>query len=303
MDPGFDILYLANHKTTQIFSCLIFKMKSANAPLRKSKRRRIFRWIKVIVLLYCLIGIALYYLQDYILFHPEPLSKKYKYQFLEKHDEINIFFNKQTTLNVIRFKTNDSLPKGVVLYFHGNRKNIGWYARYAENFTKNGYEIWMLEYPGFGKSTGKFIEREIYEYALQLYKLARTNYPPENIIIYGKSLGTGIAAELASVRDCKYLVLETPYYSMTSLVAHYFPVYPVNQMLHYHFPSNKYLQNVTAPVIIFHGTDDGVVPYSNSKRLKSVLKPTDEYVTIEGGSHNNLNDYPLFHQKLDSLLR
>ena len=266
------------------------------------KKKTIFRRIKILVLAYCIIGIAFYYSQDYILFHPEALSKKHKYQFSEKHDEVNIPFNKETILNVIRFKTNDSIPKGVVLYFHGNRKNIGWYAKYAGNFTKNGYETRMLEYPGFGKSTGKFAEQELYEYALQLYKLARTKYKPAEIIIYGKSLGTGIASELASVRDCKYLILETPYYSMTSLVAHYFPVYPVKQMLHYHFPTNEYLKEVTAPIIIFHGTDDGVVPYSNSEKLKEVLKPSDIYIKIEGGSHNNLNDYPLFHQKLDSVL-
>ncbi|MBS1949016.1 MAG: alpha/beta fold hydrolase [Bacteroidetes bacterium] len=266
-------------------------------------KRKVFRWIKMVVLAYCLIGIALYYLQDQILFHPEPLSKKYKYQFTEKHDEINIPINQTINLNVIRFSTSDPVPKGVVLYFHGNRKNIGWYAQYADNFTKNGYETWMLEYPGFGKSTGEFTEQGLYGYALQLYKLARTKYNPQHIIIYGKSLGTGIAAELASVRDCKYLILETPYYSMTSLAAHYFPVYPVNKMLHYHFPSNEFVKNVTAPIVIFHGTGDGVVPYSNSIKLKALLKPQDEYVTIDGGSHNSLNDYPLFHEKLDSLLK
>ena len=74
-------------------------------------------------------------------------------------------------------------------------------------------------------------------------------------------------------------------------------------MLHYHFPNNEYLQNVTAPIIIFHGTDDGVVPYSNASMLKEVLKTNDEFVTIENGSHNNLNDFPIFHQKLDSLMK
>jgi alpha-beta hydrolase superfamily lysophospholipase len=271
-------------------------------PVNKAKRK-FFRWLKIIVLVYSVIGISLYYLQDYILFHPEPMSRATKYQFDNKYDEINIPYNKETTLNIIRFKTTDSIAKGVVLYLHGNRKNIAWYAKYAGNFTSKGYEIWMLDYPGFGKSTGKFAEQDLYGYALQLYKLARTKYKPAAIIIYGKSLGTCLASQLASVRDCKYLILETPCYSMTSLVAHYFPFYPVSRMLHYHFPTNEYLKEVTAPVIIFHGTDDGVVPYSNAKKLIPVLKQTDEFVTIDGGSHNDLNNFPLFHQKLDSLLK
>jgi hypothetical protein len=266
-------------------------------------KKILFRWLKLGLLLYCILGIGLYYLQDYILFHPEPLAKNYKYPFAQKHEEINIPYDGTTILNVVRFKTADSVPKGVVLYFHGNRKNIGWYARNAKNFTEKGYEIWMLEYPGFGKSTGKFAEMELYSYALQLYKLARVHFDPSLIIIYGKSLGTGIAAELASIRDCKYLILETPFYSMTSLVSHYFPIYPVSRILHYRFPSYDYLKSVTAPIIIFHGTDDGVVPYSNALKLKPFLKPFDEFITIPGGSHNDLNAFALYHQVLDSLLK
>jgi len=160
----------------------------------------------------------------------------------------------------------------------------------------------MIDYPGFGKSTGKLTEQRLYDCALQLYKLARSKYKPSQIIIYGKSMGTCIAAELAALRDCKYLILETPYYSMTSLVSHYFPIYPVGRMLHYHLPTNEYLPQVTAPIIIFHGTADGVIPYSNAKKLKPLLKKDDEFVTIEGGSHNDLNEFPIIKTKIDSLL-
>ncbi len=267
-------------------------------------KKIIFRWIKIIVLIYILAGIILYCLQDRILFHPVALDKHTRYAFANSLTaDIIIPYDKETELNIIQFShQKDTVAKGVVLYFHGNRKNIDWYAKYVSNFTKSGYEVWMMDYPGFGKSTGIFTEQRLYDYALQLYKLARVKYRPGEIIIYGKSLGTGIAAQLASVRECRYLVLETPYYSMVSLVAHYFPVYPVNRMLHYHFPINEYIEKVTAPVIIFHGTDDGVIPYANAKRLMPLLKNNDEFVTIPGGSHNDLNDFPLFHRKLDSLL-
>jgi pimeloyl-ACP methyl ester carboxylesterase len=269
---------------------------------RTSKRKIIFRWVKVAVLLYAVIGIALYYLQDYILFHPVSQEKNKRYDFSYPHRDINVQYNKEITLNIIQFNARDSVPKGVVLYFHGNRKNISWYAKYSVNFTNKNYEVWMIDYPGFGKSTGKFNEQHLYDFALQLYKMARTKYDPANIIIYGKSMGTGIAAELASIRDTKYLILETPYYSMTSLISHYFPVYPIKRMIHYHLPTNEFLQKVTAPIIIFQGTDDGVVPYSNAEQLKSVLKRNDEFVVINNGRHNNLNNFPLFHKVLDSLL-
>jgi pimeloyl-ACP methyl ester carboxylesterase len=262
-----------------------------------------FRWLKLVIIIYCAIGIAFYYLQERILFHPQALSKDAKYNFSHPYTELNIPYDHETNLNIVEFKVPDSSVKGVVLYFHGNRNNISWYEKYVTNFTKRNYEVWMVDYPGFGKSTGKFTEQKVYEYALQLYILARARFKPSGIVIYGKSLGSCIASQLASVRDCKYLILETPCYSMTSLVSHYFPVYPVNQMLHYHFPNNEFLKTVTAPVIIFHGTEDWMVPYRNALRLEEVLKPHDEFVTIQGGSHNDLNDFPVFHQKLDSLLK
>ena len=267
-----------------------------------SRKKKIFRWIKVLVLLYAVIGILLYYLQDYFLFHPASLTKDNKYDFAYPHQEINIPYNSETNINIIQFKTKDSVPKGVVLYFHGNRKNISWYAKYSPNFTNSNYEVWMIDYPGFGKSTGKFTEQHLYDCALQLYKLARAKYDPSKIIIYGKSMGTGIASQLASVRDSKYLILETPYYSMTSLISHFFPIYPIGRIIHYHFPTYQFLQKVTAPIIILHGTDYGIVPLSNAEQLRSALKKDYEFILLKNGIHNNLNDFPLFHQKLDSLL-
>jgi fermentation-respiration switch protein FrsA (DUF1100 family) len=68
-------------------------------------------------------------------------------------------------------------------------------------------------------------------------------------------------------------------------------------------PTFEYLPKVNAPITIFHGTNDGVIPYRNANKLKKVLKEKDQFITIEGGWHNNLNDYPLFHQKLDAILQ
>jgi fermentation-respiration switch protein FrsA (DUF1100 family) len=80
-------------------------------------------------------------------------------------------------------------------------------------------------------------------------------------------------------------------------------MYPADQMTKYHFPTYQYFEKITAPVTIFHGTDDGVIPYSNAKRLIKIAKSGAELITLEKGKHNNLNDFPLFHQKLDSILQ
>lgn len=268
----------------------------------RTQKNKWKRWIKLILIVYIITGIAIYFLQDMIMFHPVQLKHDEKYNFSEPHKEVNIPINDQSNLSVVQFTTKDSLPRGVVLYFHGNKRNISWYARFAPYFTKHNYEVWMIDYPGYGKSTGKFDEQTLYAWAKLVYKLARSRYAADSIIIYGKSLGTGIAAQLASTSNCKRLVLETPYYSMTSMVRRYFFMYPVDWMIHYKIPTWQYLQHVEVPVTIFHGTDDGLIPYGNCERLKKELKKGDEFITIENGGHNDLFTFPQTVSKLDSLL-
>ena len=162
---------------------------------------------------------------------------------------------------MIKFFPVDSVRRGVVVYFHGNRENIERYAKFANNFTKHGYEVWMEDYPGFGKSTGERTEKKLYEQALQIQKMAAAKYGKDSIIIYGKSLGTGIAAYVAAGSDNQRLILETPYYSIPSLFGCYAPIYPTGSMSTYQIPTYKYLQDVHYPVTIFHGTKDDVIPY------------------------------------------
>lgn len=272
------------------------------------KRKKIYRWLKIIIIVYCSIGITLYYLQEKFLFHPEKLSAAYVYHFSQidsgkvHFEELNIPFSNTDTVNMVKFFPADSMRKGVVVYYHGNMENIERYAKFAANFTKHGYEVWMEDYPGFGKSTGKRTEDILYKEALQVQKMAASKYGKDSIIIYGKSLGTGIAAYVASQSNNKMLILETPYYSIPSLFSCYAPIYPTSLMSTYKIPVYKYLADVNYPITIFHGSNDAVIPYRNAARLKTVLKPTDAFISIKDGTHHNLNDFDLMKQKLDSLL-
>ena len=266
-------------------------------------RKKVFSWIKIILLIYAVIGIALFYLQDKILFHPQKLEAGYQYKFKGRFEEINIPFNEIDTMNLVKFSP-DSVPlKGVVIYYHGNMKNIAHYANFVVPFLKSGYEVWIEDYPGFGKSTGEITEKKLYEQALQVKKLADAKYSSDSIIIYGKSLGTGIAASVAGRSKNKMLILETPYYSIPSLFSSYAFMYPNEQMSNYKIPTYTFLSEVASQVIIFHGTGDGVIPYRNARKLLSVLKPTDKFITVEGASHNNVNTNPQYYSVMDSLLK
>lgn len=269
----------------------------------ESRNRKVWKWVKIIIAIYIIGGVAFYFLQDYILFRPVTLKKDHAYDFPEKHKEVNIPVSEKSNLNIVQFLPADTVSKGVVLYFHGNKKNISWYAKYAPYFTRNGYEVWMIDYPGFGKSTGKFTEQILYDWSGYMYNFARSRLSADSIIIYGKSMGTGIAAQLASIQPCKKLLLETPYFDYPSVIKQYLPIYPIDWMLHYKIPTHRYIKNVNAPVTIFHGTDDDVIRYNNAERLKPFLKPGDEFITIKDGRHNDLYKFKETTNKLDSLLK
>lgn len=260
------------------------------------------RFMKIFAVIYCVTGLAIYLLQEYIILRPVKLSRDYHFRFGLPFNELNIPYDSKTNINIVQFPTTNKNTRGVLLYFHGNRTNISRYEKFVPYYTKSGYEVWMIDYPGYGKSTGTFSENLVYEWSLIMYRLARTKFSPDRIVIYGKSLGTGIAAQLASVRNCRFLVLETPYYSMPAVIGYYAPVFPVDRMIRLQFPTYKYLPKVTDPVIIFHGTNDRTIAYRNSIKLKPFLKPNDKLYTLKGGKHNNLYTFPEVPRVIDSLL-
>lgn len=250
---------------------------------------------------YLVAGVVLYFVQDKLLFHPEVLPVNYQYKFEVPFQEMLIPVNKKVKLSAVLFKAEK--PRGMVLYFHGNSANINRYAKHMPDFTRNGYDVLIMDYREFGKSTGRLTEEALYEDALLMYRVARTRFAPHQIVIYGKSLGTGIAAQLASVRDCRRLILETPYHSIGDVAAEAAPIYPYSLLLNFSLPTYRYLPKVTAPVVMFHGTADETVPYASGKKLKESLKPGDTLFTIRGGKHDNLSEYPFYQQKLDSVLQ
>lgn len=245
------------------------------------------RLIKIILIAYACIGIAAYYLQDKVLFHPEPLPSDYTFQFDISFTEMNIPVNQEDTVSLISFHP-PGRSKGTLIYYHGNMKNIEYYFPQIKDLVARGYEVWVPDYPGYGKSRGGRTEKKMLDQAMLVYKKAASVTSPDSIIIYGKSLGTGIAAYVASNASPRLLILETPYYSIPELFRFYLPVYPVKQMSNYQIPTYLFLQSVSSRVIMFHGTEDEVIPFKNAVKLEKFMKPGDLFIPIKGGRHNNL---------------
>ena len=99
-------------------------------------RRLVVRWLKVFIILYCLIGIIVYSVQDYLILLPTPLPANYSYDFDDPFKEVNLRYDDKSNINIIQFQSADTVTKGVVLYFHGNRKNISRYRRFFDEHCK-----------------------------------------------------------------------------------------------------------------------------------------------------------------------
>lgn len=268
--------------------------------MMKKPSRKMITTLYLIIFLYIIIGLLLFRFQKKFTFRPTKLPDSYQYEFSGAFKEFNLPLNDTDRLNMVWLKT--ERPKGVVIYFHGNTGNIVSASRSAVHFLRSHFDVLELDYPGYGKSTGPNSELDLYHDALEAYKLARSYYPGDSIVLYGKSLGTAMASYVASKEPCRALVLECPFYSYDRLVSRYVPIYPVRWMLQYHFPVYQYIQHTRAPVLIFHGKKDEVIPFRQSRKLKAFLKPGDRYIAFPEGQHNDLTAQPGYQEALDSLL-
>lgn len=266
----------------------------------RKKTRKIVYPILLVIVLFLLAGLILQRNQRMLIFRPTKLSKSFQFHFDRPFKEFNIPIADSSYLNMLLIQAED--PKGIVIYFHGNTGNMATQSGHIPIFLQHHYDVLMMDYPGFGKSTGPNSELDLYNDGLVSYQLAKNYFPADSIIIYGRSLGTAIAAELASKQACKMLILESPFYSMDDLAKRYFPFYPVSYLLRYHFPIYHFVPRVKSTVIIFHGKEDKIVRYKESVKLKPLLKNGDKYITLENGSHNMLYKHPLYRSTMDSLL-
>lgn len=242
------------------------------------------------------------YLLKKALFRPVRLAADYRFEFSEPFEEIFFATQDGERLNALFFPAPASRKRGVVLYFHGNRDNLQRWGAMHRDFTSLGYDFMAPDYRGYGKSTGEPDEKRYYADARLMYKWLQKKYRSEDIVLYGRSLGSGMASYLAAHVSARLVILETPFDNIRGLLSSYLrystsPIEPA-----FLFPNHEFLCKATLPVLIFHGTRDRVVPYASAANLKACLKAGDEFVTIEGGSHNNLPEFEKYKERLKQWL-
>ncbi len=256
----------------------------------------------VIVIIYIVISIALYYLQDYALFKPEKLPEDFQFYYdNQETKEYNLTTRDGAVINGLRFFPKGE-SKGIVLYLKGNSKSIKGWGKFAVDFTRHDYNVLMVDYRGFGKSTGRRSQKNIKRDMQVVYNKIKEQTTEDRIILYGRSLGSGFATKLASTNNPKMLILDAPYYSLTKVTARYMPFMPLSVLMKYPLPTYKWLKYVQCPIHIIHGTNDKLIPYKSSLKLSKINPKLTKLHSVIGGGHKNLNNFEAYHTMLDDIL-
>lgn len=237
---------------------------------------------------------VVYIFQDQFVFQGKPLPQDFRFDFGQPFEEHFIKVSHHDSLHAIFFKT-DADARGLILYFHGNSDNLHRWGTYAVDFTSLGYDVLMIDYRGYGKSSGQPGETIFYEDAQRVYDWARDHIPHFKLVIYGRSLGAAVASNLAANNRAALLFLETPFDELRAAL--------YGMPARYTFSNQETIPDVTCRIVIVHGTNDWVVPLRSALRLKPLLKPGDSFVVIDGGGHNDLRHYELYQETLRAALR
>ena len=218
------------------------------------------------------------------IFPPSPLNKNYTFHFKGKFEEIPLKTPDSIRLNAILFHADSS--KGVIFYLHGNNGALDKWGEIAPIYTRLHYDIFMLDYRGYGKSEGKIKnEKQLYNDVQFAYDLVKILYSEKKIIILGYSIGTEPATMLAATNHPEKLILQAPYYSLSDAVHFLDPSLDTTQMP-FQFNTYTYLPKVSCPIVIFHGDADKTFYYGSSKKLKTFFKPGDELITLKAAGHD-----------------
>lgn len=257
----------------------------------------VFQILISILLIYIVVMILSFFFQDRLIFLSNKLKEDHHFEFEQSYEEYNIDVAQDVKINALLFKSSET-PKGLIVYFHGNADNLRRWGRYSKNFTDLSYDVLMIDYRGYGKSSGIPTETNLYNDAEFIWEWSKKTFNYNKHIIYGRSLGAAVATKLAASANPDLLIMETPFDRLNGAV----PAYIIPFKLKYDFENTTHLQNVNCEKVIFHGSRDLLIPLSSALRLKQYLNGNDKMIIIKKGRHKNLDSFPAYHEELQNIL-
>ena len=253
--------------------------------------RVIWVGIGTVIFIYAAVCIYIYFAQDKLFYYPtkgmavDPAELGFEYEeiFLNvgESDSICVWFFPQD-INYLKHKT--------ILFCHGNAGNLSYRMETIAFLKKLGVNVLLFDYRGFWKSSGKSSELNTYEDAMACYNwlVDVKGVKPENIIIFGRSLGGAVAIELATKEDCAGLIVESSFTSAAAIGSHAFPMFPIKLLAKYKYDSINKIKDVNCPILITHSSEDDMIPFRMGQMLFEQAREPKQFFTLSGGHNQRL---------------
>lgn len=176
---------------------------------------------------------------------------------------------------------------GTVLFLHGNAGNISHRIDSIENFNSLGLDVFIIDYRGYGQSEGAVSEQGAYLDAAAAYRylIGERGIDPSRIVIFGRSLGGAIAAQLAATNKAGALIVESSFTSAADMATTLYPFLPARLLLRLKFPVVDHVSSANVPVLIVHGRDDEIIPFAMGEQLYAAAPEPKMFLPIDG-DHN-----------------
>ncbi|NJC25146.1 alpha/beta hydrolase [Neolewinella antarctica] len=235
-----------------------------------------------LAVIYVALATLIYAKQESLIFHPRARAIEYSYG---NYPEEWVEVEPGIRLNAMTVAAAGEVAPGVILYLHGNVGDNGRSLYQTRSLVGMGYDLFLVDYRGFGKSEGRIGGEENMTDDLQIvYDHLKDRYGEENIVIVGYSLGTGPGTFLAARNNPRGVVLVAPYLSLTAMKGEFFWMFP-DFLLNYELNNERHLAEANCPVTIIHGTGDRLIPVEMSQRLAAVDPVRIELVELNGVGH------------------
>ena len=179
----------------------------------------------------------------------------------------------------------------VILYLHGNGDYLaGFFGRFRD-IIADGAGVVALSYRGYAGSSGQPSERGLLQDAAAAYAFTTARYGSDRIVVWGFSLGTGVAVAIAAEQPVGKLILEAPYTSIADVAASAFPIFPVRPVIKDPFHSDRRIARVNAPLLVMHGVRDATIPIAFGERLFALAHEPKQFAMFPNGGHDDLDTY------------